>query len=356
VLPIAATSGAATAVVLREAVIPTPDAAHVPDEQTPLAGTAVVSSLRAKDPGNGLPWTVRVARSKTGFTCTTVGQVKDGVFGLTGLDGVFRRLPGELSDACGQGGTLTGARALVADRVRDARTIVYGAAGGQLRSATLTTASGTRRLEVGPGGTYVAVLRGYPEDSAVGVSLGFADRRERHNFGASRDTTLDGGGGGQAWRTERYAMGTRWRCARLRAARPDPRRAATGPVAGPSTPTACLGLRSSERDWVADARTFGPGDRGVPGFDRWDWLDQPARTVVWGVARENGTLREVTLRGAGAARKLTITRQGAFSIVLPASVDPGALTLEVRLADGRRQRGRPGEGLTPDPVKSRRPR
>ena len=81
----------------------------------------MVSTVRAADPGGGLPWTVRVARGKTGFTCTTVGQVKDGVFGLSGLDGVFRRLAGELSDACGQGGTLTGARVLVANRVRDVR-------------------------------------------------------------------------------------------------------------------------------------------------------------------------------------------------------------------------------------------
>src|SRR5690606_19309725 len=109
-LPIAATSGAATAVVLREAVVRPPDPAQVPDEQTPLAGTARVSPGRAADPGGGLPWAVRVARGRTGLTCTTVGQVRDGVFGLTGLDGTFRRLPGELSDACGQGGTLTGAR------------------------------------------------------------------------------------------------------------------------------------------------------------------------------------------------------------------------------------------------------
>ena len=219
VLPIAATSGAATAVVLREAVIRPPDPAHVPDEQTPLAGTAVVSTVRAKEPGEPLPWTVRVARSKTGFTCTTVGQVRDGVFGITGLDGVFRRLPGELSDACGQGGTLTGARVAAADRVEDVRTIVYGAAGERLRTATLQTARGERPLTVGPGGTFVAVLRGYPEDSAVGVTLRFADgHNERHNFGASPDTLLDPDGG-QAWTIERFTFDARFRCANVRTAR-----------------------------------------------------------------------------------------------------------------------------------------
>ena len=63
-LPVAATSGAATAVVLREAVISPPDPAQVPDEQTPLAGTARVSPVRAADPGGGLPWALRVARGE----------------------------------------------------------------------------------------------------------------------------------------------------------------------------------------------------------------------------------------------------------------------------------------------------
>ena len=134
VLPIAATSGAATAVVLREAVIRPPDPAHVPDEQTPLAGTAVVSTVRAKDPGHALPWTVRVARSKTGFTCTTVGQVRDGVFGLTGLDGVFRRLPGRALGRLRPRRDADGCRVAAADRVQDVRTIVYGAAGEGLRT------------------------------------------------------------------------------------------------------------------------------------------------------------------------------------------------------------------------------
>jgi hypothetical protein len=347
VLPIAATSGAATAVVLREAVIRPPDPAHVPDEQTPLAGTAVVSTVRAKDPGEALPWTVRVARSKTGFTCTTVGQVREGVFGITGLDGVFRRLPGELSDACGQGGTLTGARVAAADRVEDVRTIVYGAAGEGLRIATLKTARGERPLTVGPGGTFVAVLRGYPEDSAVGVTLRFADgHNERHNFGASPDTLLDPDGG-QAWTIERFTFDGRFRCAIVRTAR-------LGSEPGSIAPSACLALRTSDRAWVADARRFRRGDRGASWSGPWAWRGHPARTVVWGVARDGRTLRSVTLRGAGAPRRLTLTREGGFAAVLPASVNPRKLSLDVRLADGRTQRGRPGEGLAPNP--NRRPR
>ena len=358
-LPIAATSGAATAVVLRQAVISAPDPSQVPDEQTPLAGTATVSSVRAADPGRGFPWALRVARSKTGLECTTVGQVHDGVFGLTGLDGVFRRLPGDLSDACGQGGTLTGARVLAADRAADVRSIVYGVAGDRLRAATLQTASGERALRIGPGGTFIAALRGYPEDQSAALSLRFAGgRAEHHNFGAATDTIPDPEGG-QAWAVERFTLGTRLQCAHVRPAR----RSGKGIIVrrdGSSdqvvTPTACLALRTSDRAWVADSRRFSPGDEGVPGFDRWSWQKTPARTVVWGVARTGKALRSVTLRGAGAPRKLAISEQGAFAAVLPASVDPAKLALDVVLSDGTAQPGQPGEGLAPDLVKSRRPR
>jgi hypothetical protein len=347
-LPIAATSGAATAVVLREAVVTAPDPAQVPDEQTPLAGTARVIPLRAKDPGGGLPWALRVARGKTGFTCTTVGQVKDGTFGLTGLDRVFRRLPGELSDTCGQGGTLTGARLMAADKRVNVRSIVYGVAGAQLAAVTLTTAKGDRPLEIGPGGTYITALRGYPEDSLAGLVLRFRDgRTERHAFGASKENIPDPEGA-QAWAVDRFVMGTRYSCAHVREARMYGENRIT-------SPTACLGLRASERDWVADAHTLHPGDRGVPGFDRWDWRSAPARTVVWGTARTNKAITKVVLNGAGAPRELAITG-GAFAAVLPASVDPAALTLDVTLRDGTVEHGKPGDGLLPDLVPSRRTR
>src|SRR4051812_37262766 len=205
-LPVAATSGAATALVLKTADIGVTDPAQVPDEQTPLAGTARVSSVRARDPQGGYPWAIRIARSKTGFTCTTVGQVHDRVFGLVGLDGVFRRLPAELSDACGQGGALVGARVVDGKPVR---TIVYGAAGDRLRRATLLTAHGERPLKLGEGGTFVAALSGYPEDQAVRVRLGFPGRTEEHNLGAATDTIVDPDGG-QAWQVNAFKMGTRY--------------------------------------------------------------------------------------------------------------------------------------------------
>ena len=342
-IPIAATSGAATALVLKTADVGVTDPAQVPDEQTPLAGTARVSAVRAPDPTGSYPWAIRLARSKTGFTCTTVGQVHDRVFGLVGLDGVFRRLPGELSDACGQGGALVGARIVDGQPVR---TIVYGAAGERLREATLLIANGERRLRIGEDGTFVAALTGYPEDSAAGVRLTYPDHKEEHEFGIAAGTVTDPEGG-QAWRVEAFTMGTRYRCAHVRIAR-----AAVDHT--PVTPTACLGLKLTDRAWVADARTFEAGQRGAPGFDRWSWQRFAARTVVWGVGRSSKTVESVTLLGAGAPRRLTVSKQGAFAVVLPATADPATLRLRVRLATGETQTERPGTGLVPDLVKSRR--
>ena len=132
------------------------------------------------------------------------------------------------------------------------------------------------------------------------------------------------------------------------------RTARLGSEPGSIAPSACLALRTSDRAWVADARRFRRGDRGASWSGPWAWRGHPARTVVWGVARDSRTLRSVTLRGAGAPRRLTLTREGGFAAVLPASVNPRKLSLEIRLADGRTQRGRPGEGLAPNPI--RRPR
>lgn len=342
-LPIAATSGAATALVLKTADVGATDPAQVPDEQTPLAGTAHVSPIRARDPAGGYPWALRVARGKTGFTCTTVGQVHEGVFGLVGLDGVFRRLPGELSDACGDEGVLVGAR--VADGA-PARTIVYGIAGKSLRGATLLTATAERRLRIGPGGTFVAAVAGYPEDQAVAVRLAFPGRTEEHGFGTASDTIVDPEGG-QAWKVELLKLGTRLRCGRVRIAR-------AANHGDPSTPTACLGLKTTDRAWVAAARRFSAGQSGVPGFDSWSWHEHAPRTMVWGVARTSRALTSVTLLGAGPPRRVAISEQGVFAAILPATADPAALRLQVRLANGATQTGRPGDGLVPDLVKSRR--
>ena len=75
-----------------------------------------------------------------------------------------------------------------------------------------------------------------------------------------------------------------------------------------------------------------------------------------GVARTDDAVRSVVLRGAGAPRPVAVSEEGAFAAVLPPTTQLADLRLEVTLKDGTVQRARPGEGLTPDPVKSRRAR
>ena len=294
-----------------------------------------------------------MAKSKTGFTCTTVGQVKDGTFGLTGLDGVFRSLPGELSDACGQGGTLTGARIVAGDDLKDVRSIIYGVAPG-LTKATLTTATGNRALHVADG-TFVAALRGYPEDHTAGVTLSFGTRTEHHNFGA--DGTIPDPAAPRRGRSSatRSAPASSARTSARPAAAPASGSPATGraipsarrpasrcgpPTApGSPTPASCARARRARR-----ASTAGTGSRRPPA---------PSSGASPAPARRSSA---VMLKGAGEPRELTVTSEGAFAAVLPATSTRSQLSLDVTLADGTVEHGRPGEGIAPDLVKSRRPR
>lgn len=350
---VAATAAGATVLVLGSAVISPPEGAA--PEQTSSAGTSEVVAPRANDPAGGPPWALRISRSTTGYTCTTVGQVRDGNFGLIGIDGHFRLLPEGVTDACANEAPLVGARVVAADTAGEVRSIVYGVGGSQLRSVTLVTTDGSRLLKLGARGAFVAALAGYPEDRAIRVHLTFAGgRSERHDLGISPGIVPDPLER-QAWRIVRLTLGTRQFCVRLGTARPaHAAPAASGPHAG-RTPTACIDRRGS-RSWVADARRFEPGQRGLAGFDRWTWGSHPPRTVLWGVAASGKALRDVMMLGAGAPRSLSVTKEGTFAAVLPASVEPKQLRLVVRLADGSIERGRPGVGLVPDLVTSRRPR
>ena len=343
-LPLAATSGAATAVVLRQTVVQPPDPTSVPDEQTPLAGTAVVSPLRAKDPGSGLPWTIRVAKSKTGFTCTTVGQVQDGTFGLTGLDGVFRSLPGELSDACGQGGTLTGAR-IVAGRRAQGRALDRlrrrpGADAGHAHDRDRRSHAAGR-----PGRHVRRRAARLPRGQHGGRDrCKFADQHRAPQLRRRRGSIPDPGGG-QAWAVEAlHARAPAACCARPPGPRSgDPRRArysARPPASRCGRPTA-PGSPTPAR--------LRPGDKGTPGFDRWNWRDTPARVVVWGVARtgEGDQARRAQRRGRAARAR--VDREGAFAAVLPADRRP-AQAQPRRHARRRHRRARPpGRGHRPRP-------
>src|SRR5207253_7130378 len=90
-----------------------------------------------------------------------------------------RALPAGVIDSCGQehhdAAALIGARVFDAKRHADVRTLLYGVAGSQLRSAIVVTAGQHRALPIGDGGAFLMALAGYPEDVALRVVLRFSD-------------------------------------------------------------------------------------------------------------------------------------------------------------------------------------
>lgn len=352
-----ATSATGTVVALRSTVISAPDPAVLSAAQTPLQGSGVLAAPRSDDPAGGPPWALRLTRSETGQTCTTVGQVHDEVFGIVGRDNVFRQIPASVTDACGRG-LLLGSRIVSASTARATRSIVYGVAGGDTRQVTLITGGHRRGLKLGERGTFIAALPGYPEDTAARVEIKAPNGHvTQHDLGARPGLVTDIDGA-PAWRLQRYKLGTRQYCARLGDARPQadrPKAATSERGVGSTAPTACISRRD-RFDWAAQALRLRPGQKGVRGFDRWAYNRSSPRTLLLGVARASGLVSRVTVTGAGPPRELEPTRSGVFALLLPASVDPRDLRLTVRLKDGSTQRGRPGHGIVGDLVASRRPR
>lgn len=335
----ASAAAAATLYTLRGSVIPAPAAADVPPSQTPVPSSAHVSSLRAADPrADVAPWTLRVARSDTGFVCSTVGQVADGRFGLIGTDGRFRELAPGVTDSCGQAqqnaATLVGARIFAAKRPADVRTVISGVAGDTLRRVQLKTSRGTSEVDHADGGTFVAVFAGYPEDVGAQVTLTFADgHRKTEPLGVDPSVVLDPEGG-PAWRTQSFAVGNDARqCASFASAR----HGADNPI----SPGVCglltrPGGPRTRRGFFLAVRRLSPTTvRGGPSgiFGSGNWHRAPARTAVWGGVGDD--VRSVAVQGPGlSARTLRLTLGRAVLGVFPASVRPETLRVRVTMKDG----------------------
>jgi hypothetical protein len=355
---VATATAATTIAVLRGSVIPAPAAQDVPREQTPVPSTARVSALRVADPQAGvLPWTVRIARSSTGYLCSTVGQVRDGTFGLVGLDGRFRELAPGNADACGQEqrdqASLVGAKVLAGRRPDDVRTVVNGVGGPRLRRVEVQTASGTRRADVADGGAFVAVLRGHPEDVALRVTLTFADgRRQREDFGRDPSLVLDPGGG-PAWRAEAWmGSGDARSCVTFTWVRRQ--------VRAPRAPSACgllsvmegakvrrRGVFFAVRRLSGDTLAPITADSAFPTGGR--WYRRPARTALWGEAGDD--VRAVTVLGApGGPRRLSLARGRKLLAVLPGSIRPETLRVRITTKDGRSRTVRGDTNLVARPV------
>lgn len=339
VFGVAGSAGAATYLALRSSSI----APFAADSQTPAqrvqAGSSRVLALRAADPARGAaPWALRVSRSAAGLTCSTVGQEQGGVFGLVGLDHRLRSLPEANADACGH--ELMGTRVFDAGREQDVRTVVYGVVGADLRRVTLSVAGGTARtLRHTSDGGFLAVLRGYPEDVQPVVTVSRAGKTTRYAF-ASGGLVVPDPLGGRAWKLNAFAFGVpvkrgqrpvqpRYRpgCVNFQTAR------AVEGKAGAVSPPVC-GMEPGRPGMSGTVLYF--QTRRLSGDSpprssllTGDWNHFPARTAVWGQARGH---HRIVVRAPGLTRELAPRMNGAFLVLLPASIAPGAVSVAV---DGR---------------------
>jgi hypothetical protein len=350
VLSAAAASAAATLLALRGAVIPAPRA--TPPEQSPTPGTGRIAGFSVADPRHGQPrWTMRLATSRTGLRCATVGQLVGGGFGIVGLDERFRGLSPDVADACSvvrtNAASLVGARVFDASRRAAVRTVVSGVGGELLRSVTVAAAGRAQPVRVHDGGTFLAVLAGLPEDLAINVRLRFADGHvERHPFGVA-PLVLPDPDGGRAWRVESGMLsGDSRSCITLR-----PARERRNP---PVSPAACgrLGDPRRTRGVFLAIRRVTPGTGGMPvtGFGEGAWRSTPPRLIVWGAAGRD--VASIAVRGPhGAPHTGTFFRaNGSFAYMFGPRVRPGQVVVTVRFRDGHTLVRRESTGLLPRPT------
>ncbi len=331
-------AGAAAAAILiaRGAPLPAPNAVDLSSSGVPIPGSAHLAGLDVPDPDPALPpWDIRISRTRAGETCTAVGQVLGGQFGIVGLDHVFRALPLGGVDACGvqspDGPLLAGARVFLGDATTEARTIVNGLAGAGARSVTAYGPEGARKLPLGPEGSFLTVYRGYVEEVRPHIVVVTRDGHS-HTIAFASSTAFevadpDGGTPWQASGNPAPAPGA-----------PDENCAQVSQELGRATPsregaslTPVVCGRLGQQPLFVLMRRFVPGSGEGTGYP---WGNKPARTLVYGAASRR--VVSLTLSGAGALRPVPIDAHGGvFVAVLDGHVSPHTLTLTAHLRDGR---------------------
>jgi hypothetical protein len=335
-LVLAAAATAAVLLIQQGPALPAPRAQDLQSSGVPLPGSVRLAGLDAPDPGGGAPpWDVRLSRTRAGETCTAVGQVLHGQFGIVGLDHVFRALPLGGADACGVnspgGPALAGARVFVGRGAQEARTVVNGVAGDGTRAVTAYGPEGARALSLGPRGSFITVYRGRVEDVRPRIVIVTRDGRTRTiAFAQSSAFEVSDPGGGSPWQVSGEAD-------LQPGAYPDEDCAQASREPGPEdpsrfgsslTPEVC-GRLGTQPLFVL-MRRFVPGTGEGSG---WPWGNNPARTLVYGAAAPR--VSSLTLAGAGTTRALAIDAHGGvFLAVLDGHVDPRSLTLTAHLRDG----------------------
>jgi hypothetical protein len=336
VLLVLAAAAAAAVLITSGSPLPAPHAQDLQSGGVPLPSSVHLAGLDAPDPEAGAPpWDVRLSRTRGGETCTAVGQMLNGQFGIVGLDHVLRALPLGGVDACGfdsaDGPVLAGARVFSGSSSMEARTVVNGVAGAGARSVTAYGPEGARALRLGPDGSFITVYRGYVEDVRPRIVV-VGSHGVRHTVAFAQSSAFEAGDpqGGAPWQISGEAdIGPGAYpdedCAQALRARDhsDPRFTDMS-----LTPGVCG--RLGENPLFVLMRRFVPGTGEHTGFP---WGNNPARTVVYGAAAPR--VASLTLSGAGTSRAIAIDPHGGvFLAVLDGHVDPRSLTLTARLRNG----------------------
>jgi hypothetical protein len=346
-------AGVATAAILitQGAPLPAPYAQDLLSSGVPLPSTVRLAGLDAPDPNPAEPsWDIRLSRTRAGETCTAVGQILDGQFGIVGLDHVFRALPLGGVDACGvqapDGPVLAGARVFVGVSPQTARTVVNGVAGTGARSVTVYGPGGARALRLGPQGSFITVFAGYVEEVRPRVVVVTRDGSTHSvSFAQSSAFEVADPDGGSPWEVSGEAdVGPGAypdeNCAQAsqQLGRSDPSQ-----YQSPMTPQVCG--RLGQQPLFVLMRRFVPGEGERTGYP---WRNSPSRTLVYGAAASR--VASLTLSGAGAPLSLPIDpRGGVFLAVLDGHVDPRSLTLTARLRNGSVLTYRHSTGLLDPP-------
>jgi len=334
---VAGSAAGATLVALRGSVIPAPATRDAGPPQTPVLTSVHLTPARAADPGGGPPWALRLARSQTGFICSTVGQELGGRFGLIGLDGRFRSYADGVVDSCGQqlgnSVSLIGARVFEARTPGAVRTVINGVGGPHLRGVQIQSGTTITSVPVARDGVFLAAFRGYPEDAGYRVTLRFADgHREVRTFGLSpfvaRNPSTDVG----VWKSEAFGVANNPAlCVLFRPAR-ERRNPAISPAAC-GLPRQSPDPRRYPTGLFFAARRIEPTGAIRYTFARGRWLGHAPLTAVWGWAGAN--VRSVGVSVAnGPTRSISRRRHQAFLAVFPASTDPHSLAVHVTFNDG----------------------
>jgi len=359
---LAASAGAATYYVLRASPIAPLKPSDVESQQQVARGTSRVLALRASDPVRGEPpWGLRIARSKTGLTCGTVGQIVNGEFGIVGLDGRFRVVPEPNADACSIAGadgmTLLGLRVFDADKAAKVRTLLNGLANPQLRRVQVSLGGGDpRTIPHDRSGAFVIALRGYPEDLQPVVTLTFAGGRAKRLALATSDNVIPDPLGGGAWRTEVGGFGCPIRHGKPAANCHPPTcvtfSTARAGKASAGSPGLC-GKSDDSPGHVSRALFYGArrlsGKRRLmssPFSGRWN--GHAPRTALWGLAPTSVASIEIT-GPSGLRRVARPALNRAFLVVLDPTVNPEALRVAIHYRDGRVIHTGPDHHLVPTP-------